>query len=274
MRFADRCRIICALNINCKPADTAVRLSLVIPCFNEDANIRAFASRLLPVLPPLTARFDEIEVVLVDDGSRDDTWAAIDEFARTIAANPRLVARPQRHERNAGLGAAMRTGLSVASGDVIVTTDCDGTYRFDELPRLLDVLRDNVDVVTASPYHPAGRVDNVPAVRLLFSRGASWMYRALVRRDVHTWTALFRAYRRDVIRTVPFASDGFLAGTELLVNALDAGYRVAEYPTTLHARVAGVSKARIARTVRAHLGFQWHLLCRRAFGVSPMGRPA
>ena len=248
-----------------------MRLSVVIPCFNEEANVRALGARLGPVLHGLTTRFDGIEVVLVDDGSRDGTWAAMEVFA---AAGHGLDVTLRRHDVNRGLGQAMRTGLSAASGDVMVTTDSDATYRFEEIPGLLDTLGPGVDLVTASPYHPRGAVDNVPAFRLLFSRGASLMYRLLVRRDIYTWTALFRAYRRDVIRTVPFAASGFLAGTELLVNAIDAGFRAAEFPTVLHARVLGVSKARIARTVRAHLGFQGQLLWRRLSGATAAGTPA
>lgn len=248
-----------------------MRLSVVIPCFNEEANVGALEPRLGPVLHGLAGRFDRIEVVLVDDGSRDGTWAAMEAFA---AAGHGLDVTLRRHAGNRGLGEAMRTGLAAASGDVIVTTDSDATYRFEEIPALLDTLGPGVDLVTASPYHPRGGVDNVPAIRLLFSRGASLMYRLLVRRDVFTWTALFRAYRRDVIRTVPFASSGFLAGTELLVNAIDAGFRAAEFPTVLHARVLGVSKARIARTVRAHLAFQRQLLWRRLSGAGATGTPA
>jgi dolichol-phosphate mannosyltransferase len=249
-----------------------VRLSVVIPCFNEDANVRALESRLGPVLRGLADRFDTIEVVLVDDGSSDGTWAAMEAFKASAGNGFEITLT--RHAANAGLGQAMRTGLSAATGDVLVTTDSDATYRFEDIPALLDVLGPDVDLVTASPYHPDGGVDNVPAFRLLFSRGASLLYRILVRRDVFTWTALFRAYRRRVVRTVPFASTGFLAGTELLVNAIDAGFRAAEFPTVLHARVLGVSKAKIARTVRAHLGFQGHLLLRRVAGKRPSGTPA
>ena len=249
-----------------------MRLSVVIPCFNEEANVRALESRLGPVLRGLTDRFETIEVVLVDDGSSDGTWAAMEAFS--ASARDGVEVTLTRHAANAGLGQAMRTGLAAATGDVLVTTDSDATYRFEDIPALLDLLGPDVDLVTASPYHPDGGVDNVPAFRLLFSRGASLLYRLLVHRDVFTWTALFRAYRSRVVRTVPFASTGFLAGTELLVNAIDAGFRAAEFPTVLHARVLGVSKAKIARTVRAHLGFQGNLLLRRVTGARPSGAPA
>ena len=164
--------------------------------------------------------------------------------------------RFERHPVNRGLGAAMRTGFGAARGDVIVTTDSDGTYHFGEIPALLSRLSAEIDIVTASPYHPQGGVAGVPAYRLVLSQGSSAIYRLLVSWHVHTYTCLFRAYRRGVVKRVTFASDGFLAGTELLVKAMLAGYRVAEHPAVLHRRAFGESKARLMRTVLAHLRFQ------------------
>ena len=66
-----------------------------------------------------------------------------------------------------------------------------------------------------------------------------------------------------------FASPGFLAGTELLVKARLAGYRAAEYPAVLHSRVAGQSKAKVWRIIRAHLGFQWRVVLHR-LGLAPL----
>lgn len=249
-----------------------MRLTIAIPCFNEAPNVRALDERLSAVLPRLMADWTTLEIVLVDDGSRDDTVQAMQAFAAT--ARPGLDVVIRRHEKNAGLGAAIRTGLSAATGDVVVTTDADGTYRFSDIPGLLACLTPGVDLVTASPYHPQGAVENVPSHRLILSRGASLLYRLLVRWRFYTWTALFRAYRRPVIETVPFASDGFLAGTEILVNAMAAGFTAAEFPAVLYARTLGTSKARLLRTIRAHLRFQTSLLVRRLTGRVPEGRPA
>lgn len=250
-----------------------MRLSIAIPCFNEAPNVRALEERLASVLPRLLADWSTLEIVLVDDGSRDDTAEAMRAFA-AAATRPGLDVVVRRHEQNAGLGAAIRTGLSTATGDVVVTTDADGTYRFSDIPALLACLTPGVDLVTASPYHPQGAVENVPSHRLFLSRGASLLYRLLVRWRFYTWTALFRAYRRPVIETVPFASDGFLAGTEILVNAIAAGFVAAEFPAVLHARTLGTSKAKLLRTIRAHLRFQGSLLLRRVTGHAPEGRPA
>jgi dolichol-phosphate mannosyltransferase len=241
-------------------------LSVVVPCFNEAENTPKLVAEFVPVMEDL-ARGQRCEVVFVDDGSRDATWSALHE-AFPQGAHPFEV-RFERHAANRGLGAAIRTGLRASRGDVVVTTDCDGTYKFTDIPLVLDRLAPDVDIVTASPYHPRGGVAGVPAYRLVLSQGSSLLYRLLVDWRIHTYTALLRAYRRPVVDTVPFESDGFLAGTEILVNGKLLGFRAVEFPTVLHARALGVSKAKIARTIRAHLAFQGRILLHR-LGVRPL----
>jgi dolichol-phosphate mannosyltransferase len=100
----------------------------------------------------------------------------------------------------------------------------------------------------------------VPGYRLIFSYGASLLYRLLVSWNVHTWTALFRAYRREVIETVGFESEDFLAGTELMIRAIKAGYKVSEFPTTLHVRTFGQSSLKIFRVTKTHIRYQSQLI--------------
>ncbi len=255
-----------------------MNLSIVIPCYNEVDNVSKLQREFFPVATEL-ARTRSVEVVFVDDGSTDGTWQAL-TGAFGGGKVPGIAVHLQRHTVNQGLGAALRTGFGMARGEVVVTTDSDGTYRFSEIPALLERLTSEVDLVTASPYHPQGGVANVPPSRLILSRGDSLLYRLLVSWNVYTYTALFRAYRWMVLEHVPFESNGFLAGTELLVNSLLLGYRVAEYPTVLRSRVHGVSKAKIVRTILAHLRFQWRVLLHRLHVQSlvkdrqPVGGPA
>ncbi len=236
-------------------------LSVIIPCYNEAENVPKIRKELLPALAWL-AHTASVEVIFVDDGSRDNTWQA---FHAAFASQciPNLDFRFEKHERNRGLGAALRTGFAAACGNVVVTTDSDGTYAFSEIPALLACLKPGVDIVVASPYHPQGKVVGVPGYRLLLSRGSSLIYRLLVSWNLHTYTSLFRVYRRRVVKTVEFDSDGFLAGTELLVKAMLSGCKVAEYPAVLYSRVFGESKAKIRRTIQAHLKFQYRILLHR-----------
>lgn len=241
-----------------------LKLSLIIPAYNEAEGVQQTVSRLRPVLADLGDTYD-LEVIFVDDGSVDTTADQL----RAAFANDRFV-KVVPHGVNKGLGAAVRTGFEHASGDFIVTTDFDGTYSFDTIPLMIQTLiRDNADIITASPYHPQGDVEGVPRARLLFSFGASTFYRLLVKWHIHTWTALFRVYRRSVIQTVSHETNGFLVNTELMVNALDAGFRVIEYPTVLHQREYGQSSMKVARVTTTHLKYIATLPWRRKPSVKP-----
>jgi dolichol-phosphate mannosyltransferase len=243
-----------------------MNLSIVVPCYNEAENVPALAKGLLPVVHELQ-RGGSVELILVDDGSTDDTLVRLHELS---AAHPTVQVVP--HAQNRGLGAAMRTGFAHSEGDVVVTTDSDGTYPFSEIPRLLELLVPGVDVVTASPYHPKGGVEGVPPYRLVLSKGASLLYRLLLDWRLHTYTSMFRACRRDVVARVPSQANGFLMPAEFLANAILLGYRVAEYPTVLHVRRYGQSKARVARIILAHLRFQANLIWLRLTGRRPAAR--
>jgi dolichol-phosphate mannosyltransferase len=244
---------------------TVKDLSVIIPCYNESDGIAGMRERLADVLPTLRRR-GSVELVLVDDGSVDGTG---DLLEATFGAWPEVTIA--RHERNQGLGAALRTGLAHASGAVIVTTDSDGTYPFAQIPTLLDKLTPGIDVVTASPYHPEGGIANVQAYRIFISKIASLLYRTLLDWRIHTYTALFRAYRREVIETIypRINHNGFLMVTQMLVEAILAGYRVAEYPTTLQVRQVGTSKARIVRITKTHLRYMTELIGRKLRGERP-----
>lgn len=250
-----------------------MNLSIVVPCYNEVDNVPKLRTELIPVIETLVGvspgflnRIETVELLFVDDGSTDGTLPTLQAGLKDVDL-PSVSICYESHGANRGLGAALRTGLTAATGDVIVTTDSDGTYRFAEIPDLLACMTANVGIVTASPYHPSGGVANVPVHRLALSRGSSTIYRLLVDSGVHTYTALFRAYRRGVIETVIHESDGFLGGTELMVKAMLAGFQVAEYPTVLHSRVHGTSKAKLYRTIKTHLRFQGQIvqfrLCRK-----------
>ena len=238
-----------------------MKLSLVIPAYNESEGVQQTAVAVRKLLDYLS-KSNDVELIFVNDGSKDNTEALLKaEFEN----DPRV--QVVSHEVNRGLGAAIRTGLKQAKGDIVVTTDFDGTYPLDTIPQLLARMHvDNADIVTASPYHPNGHVEGVPGYRLMFSFGASLLYRVLVSWKIHTWTALYRGYRRRVVDTITFESNDFLAGTEILVKAIQAGFSVTEFPTTLHVRTFGQASIKIARVTRSHLKFQWRLLLQSLFG--------
>ncbi len=246
-----------------------MKLSVVVPCYNEEDNIDKLKTEFFPVAAKLIgnrlpddSQIDSVEVVFVDDGSKDDTYESLkDSFGASM--RPAITVKFERHDINRGLGAALKTGFKVVTGDVIVTTDSDGTYHFSTIPELLNHLTKDVAIVTASPYHPKGDVVSVPPFRIFLSKGASLLYRIFLNWKVYTYTALFRAYRRVVIDQIPFSADDFLGQTELMVKAMLKGYKVDEFPAALHRRMFGVSKAKLIKTIKSHLGFLTRLLLHR-----------
>ena len=245
-----------------------MKLSVVVPCFNEVDNIEKLKTEFFPVIEKLLGsrvdgeQINSIEVVFVDDGSRDGTYDAL-KAAFGSYKHQSIAIKFEKHEANRGLGAAMRTGFGVITGDIVVATDSDGTYHFSTIPALLEHLKGEVAIVTASPYHPKGDVVGVPGYRIFLSRGSSLIYRILLSWKIHTYTALYRAYRREIIDNISFAADDFLGGTELMVKAMLKGYQVDEFPAALHQRMFGVSKAKLMRTIKSHLNFQLRLVLHR-----------
>ncbi len=238
-------------------ADTATPVSVVVPFFNEEESLGYLANTLHRVRHALAPKYD-VRFLLVDDGSTDGTWVGLNAaFGRMPGFH--LV----RHPENRGVAAAILTGLKRADTEVVASMDCDCTYDPLELANMLPLLTPGVDLVTASPYHPDGAVRNVPAWRLGLSRGAAWLYRRVLRQQLHTYTSCFRVYRKSSVADLPVENGRYLGVAEL-VGRLDlAGGTVVEYPATLEVRMLGRSKMKTFRTVVGHLGLMARLLAAR-----------
>lgn len=232
-------------------------VSIIVPCFNESEGIESLQQKLLPVLARL--RLDRsVELIFVDDGSSDDTfWKLQQYFAQT--------AQIIRHPKNKGLSAATRTGLTYSTGNIICTIDSDCTYAPQQIIDILNLMNRDVAIVTASPYHPKGKVQNVPEWRLFLSKGSSLLYRLVLPQKLYTYTSMFRAYRREVLETLPIKHPGFLGLVEILAEAMLDGYKVVEYPAELSCRQFGQSKLRVTKVILSHLRYMTKLIIRQAF---------
>ena len=167
------------------------RVSLVIPCYNEEQAIQNLANQLDPAVADLE-KDHEIELIFVDDGSKDNTYELLDRHYGK-KKNVKII----RHEKNYNLGSALRTAFKSSTGDVIVPIDCDCTFPPGKIRDLLELLDEETDIVNASHYHPQGTLDNVPLYRRILSKTVSEMYRTILgRRDIYTYTGIFRAYRK------------------------------------------------------------------------------
>lgn len=222
-------------------------VTIVIPCYNEEASL-PYLSRTLEQLEfALRPRY-EPTFLFVDDCSTDTTW---DVMHAVFAGrdNCRFV----RHETNGGVSKAILTGIEAADTDIVCSMDCDCSYDPLELKHMLPLLTEDVDLVTASPYHPQGHVRNVPSWRLCLSKGLSCLYRSFLPQKLHTWTSCFRVYRRSAVRGLELREHGFLGTAELVGRLSLNGSRIVEHPATLNVRIFGESKMKTFRTIAGHL---------------------
>jgi polysaccharide deacetylase family protein (PEP-CTERM system associated) len=244
------------------PADDRPAVTLVVPLYNEEANIPYMRGTLLDLRRRL-GRDYRIHFNLVDDGSTDATWVRLNE---RFADFPDC--RVLRHPKNAGVAAAIMTGILNAPTAIVASIDCDCSYDPNDLASMIP-MTESADLVTASPYHPEGRVFNIPPWRLFLSRTLSRMYSALLGKSIHTYTSCFRVYRKTAIEGLEIRHGGFLGVAEILIRLRLRGGRVVEYPTTLESRLFGESKMKIVRTIGSHLGLLRELLSLRLRGGGP-----
>ena len=222
-------------------------VTLVIPCYNEQNVLPYLANTLRKVAGDFDASY-ELSYVFVDDGSSDDTWQVLHTQFATFERCEFV-----RHEVNRGVAAAILTGIRAAATEIVCSIDCDCTYDPHQLLDLIPKLGEGVAVVTASPYHPSGRVLNVPGWRLFLSRGLSFMYRRLFRQKLYTYTSCFRVYRRSEVAHLELREKGFLGVAEMLVQLDREGKVIVEQPAVLEVRLLGQSKMKLMRTIRGHL---------------------
>ena len=239
-------------------------ISIVIPCHNEQESLPYLANTLRAVEANLNENGYKASVIFVDDQSKDETFNVLQELFGTDK-NVRIL----QHETNQGVAAGIMTGLRAATTEIVCSMDCDCTYDPHELLNMLPLMKENVDLVTASPYHKDGGVRNVPGWRLFLSRGASFLYRRVLRAKLDTYTSCFRVYRRDSFTGMELRESGFLGVAEMLGRLDLSDGKIVEFPAVLEVRLFGISKMKTAKTVVGHLRLLSHLTKLRVLRKTP-----
>jgi polysaccharide deacetylase family protein (PEP-CTERM system associated) len=229
-------------------------VSIVVPCYNEEPIVSHLKNTLGEVQQKLGTQY-QLEFVLVDDGSTDQTWKKLQE-----AFQNRTDVHLLRHDVNQGVSAAIMTGIRGAHNDVVCSMDSDCSYDPLKLGDLIPMLVTGVDLVTASPYHPEGAVKNVPAWRLTLSKGCAWLYGRILKTKLHTYTSCLRVYRRSTVAAIPLLHGRYLGIAELIGRLDLAGKTVIEHPAVLECRILGRSKMKTTRTIFGHLGLMIRLV--------------
>jgi glycosyltransferase involved in cell wall biosynthesis len=228
-------------------------LTVVLPCHNEAENIVRYGAELFPALDALGIPY---EVVIVNDGSTDDTAAAAQKLLITRKDTLILSVFPNR-----GMGGALRAGFDAAKGEWIATLDADLTFPPSYIKALYDAaIAAKADLVSGSPYLRPGDLDKVSWVRRLPSIMINSLYRGAFGGALTAYTPVFRLYRTSFIKGLPLTSNGFEINAEIAARAMLAKRRVVEVPAPLLARVAGVSKLQRGRELKRHASLITRLL--------------
>jgi polysaccharide deacetylase family protein (PEP-CTERM system associated) len=243
-------------------------VSVVIPCYNEESALPYLANTLRSVEAELNETGYDPNFIFVDDCSKDNTFNILHElFGKK--ENVQIV----KHEQNQGVAAGIMTGLREAKTEIVCSMDCDCTYDPHELAKMIPLLTNEIDMVTASPYHKNGGVRNVPNWRLFLSKGASFLYARTLHTKLSTFTSCFRVYRKSSVVNLPIEEKGFLGVAEMLGRLDLSGGKIVEYPTVLEVRLFGFSKMKTARTIFGHLKLLSKLSKQRFFGKTDKIKP-
>ena len=201
-------------------------VSIVIPAYNEALRLPSSLDRIERFA---TEQQLKLEVIVVDDGSRDGTAEVV---SQRVARWPQL--RLLQAERNAGKGAAVRLGMSAARGRYRVFSDADLSVPIDDLEKLLRPLREGAGVAIASRALKDSEIElHQPWYRETMGKIFNKLVRLFVLGGVHDTQCGFKAFTAEVAQRVfpPLQTHGFGFDVEVLYRAQRAGYRIVEVPT-------------------------------------------
>lgn len=224
--------VVRARKFDTEPA-TATRpkplVSIIVPAYNEAEIIMQNLTRLHEYLRTLEANY-RWELIIVNDGSADDTGALAEAFA-----HERKNVRVLHHTSNLNLGQALRTAFRNSRGDYVVTMDIDLSYAPEHIPRMLEELQQQrANIVLASPYMEGGSCTNVPWDREVLSRQANRYLSRMAPGKISTLTGMVRAYEGPFVRALKLKATGMEINTEIIYKAQLLNARIAEIPGHLH----------------------------------------
>jgi dolichol-phosphate mannosyltransferase len=213
-------------------------ISIVIPCLNESESLKELISKIRSVFE---ADAPDHEVILVDDGSTDDSWQTIQSLAKEFPEHVRGVL----FRRNFGKAAALSAGIAQSKGETIVTMDADLQDDPKEIPRMLERLEAGYDVVSGwkktrhDPWH-----------KTMPSKVFNWLVNRVTGMQLNDHNCGFKAYAREVFDEVDLYGE-LHRFVPVLANS--RGFRVTEIPVEHHARKHGHSKYGVTRIMKGFL---------------------
>lgn len=211
-----------------KTSTSGMLISLLTPAYNEASIIEDSVHNIYKYMQQLEDEYDW-ELVIVNDGSRDNTGALADTLAES-KKNMRVI----HHKINRNLGGALQTGFRHCKGDYIIVLDIDLSYAPEHIERLMtEAIETDADLVVASPYMKGGKTTAIPFKRELMSRMMNRLLRWTSQEDIHTYTGMVRAYKREFLQNLNLKSSTYSINPEIIQKASILRARIREIPAHL-----------------------------------------
>jgi len=233
------------------------RLSIVLPVYNEKATVATTIQRVLQAASPM-----ELELVIVDDFSRDGTRDILPELVHRMRETFGVQIQLVMHDRNQGKGAALRTGFKQATGDIILIQDAYLEYAPRDYPHLLEpILEGFADVVFGNRFHGGSH-------RVLYfwhyvsNQALTFFCNMLTNLNLTDMEVGYKVFRREVLDAVQFRSNRFGFEPEFTIKVARLGCRIYEVPIRYHGRTYEEGKK---ITWRYGVAAVWHILKFRFF---------
>lgn len=221
-------------NYNCRVLNKIAQdklpdsISIFLPVYNEQDNIEKC---ILSINRYLKKRFKDYEILVINGGSTDNTEKIVKELMRRERKDKHIKLISQR--KNLGYGAALRSGFTHASKELIFYTDSDNQFNIEEMDKILPLIND-YDIVSA---YRVNRQD--PFMRIIVANIYNMLIKVLFNLGVRDVDASFKLYRRDVLKDIKLKSNTGLIDAELLIKAKKNGFSIGQIGVTHYPRTKG-----------------------------------
>lgn len=202
-------------------------LSIILPCYNEEAILATNVESIIKYLSN-TSKY-QYEIIIVNDGSKDNTGKIANDLEKKHAQ-----IRVIHHPTNLNLGRALQTGFQNSRNDILVVLDIDLSYSVDHIELLVDkLIETSADLVVASPYMKEGKVTAVPFTRKIMSKWVNVFMRVFATSDLHTFTGMVRAYKREFIQNLDLKTVDYEINPEIIYKGIILRAKMIEIPAHL-----------------------------------------
>ena len=210
-------------------------LSIIIPTKNEEQNIPLFISKIEKILQEINQK--DYELIFIDDYSTDSTLALLTLYSEK---DSRIRVIQKKFEKP-GVGEAIKLGISTANGNLILTMDADLSHDPYSIPKFLENLNNNIDLIIGSRFVPKSEY-NMPSPRYVISKLFNTILKIIFRIKIRDITSGFRLIKSSKLKALQIQSENFEIHPEINIKAALSHYHIKEIPITFDRRRLGISK--------------------------------